>query len=171
MLEFDVEADLTYQQAIFDLGVGYRTKIGNKDNPQEKPDAFFDIIAGLRVQYLKQSLDIDIETENPNDDLEFDTDLGQDETWVEPLLSARIFYNISNKVGLGSRFDISGFGIDELSLTWRVNTGIDWMFAKNTSFKAGYSVFGIDYETGEGEDEFGLDQLQHGPFIAFTFRF
>jgi len=176
LLAFDVEAEVNYEQAIFDFGLGYRTEIDNRNDDDRAtqegvPDGLFDIIAGVRVQYLKQTVDLDVEISGPNRTFDFDRDLGTDDTWVEPLLSARLRYNLSRKLGFTSRADISGFGIDGLSLTWRLLGGVDWVFAGDTSLGLGYSVFGIDYETGEGRDEFGIDQIQHGPYLAVTFRF
>jgi hypothetical protein len=176
LLALNIEADVTYEQAYFDLAFGYRTEIddGNDEDRATQaglPDGTFDIIAGLRVQHLSQTIDLDFELSGPNRRFAFSRDLGGSETWVEPLLGARLVYNASPRLSFGSRVDVSGFSIDGLSLTFRLLAGLDWVFAGDTSLKAGYGFYGIEYETGEGRDEFGIEQLQHGPYLAVTFRF
>ena len=174
LVDLGIEVDVEYDQATFDLAFGYRTEISDGDD-QDKvsqaglPDGYFDIIAGLRLQYLEQRAELNTERSGPFRTVSIDRDLGQDETWVEPLLSARFAYQISPKFAIGTRGDISGFGIDDLSTTWRIITGFDWVFSGDTSLKLGYEVYSIDYKTSD--DEFGLDQFQHGPYIGVTFRF
>jgi hypothetical protein len=176
LLSLNVEADVTYEQAYFDLAFGYRTEIddGNDEDRTTQaglPDGNFDIIAGLRVQHLSQTIDLDFELAGPRNSFAFSRNLGDSETWVEPLLGFRLGYNASPRLSIATRFDISGFGIDGLSLTYRALVGLDWVFAGDTSLKVGYGLYGFEYETGEGRDEFGTDQLQHGPYLAVTFRF
>jgi hypothetical protein len=176
LLSLNIEADVTYEQAYFDLALGYRTEIddGNDEDRVTQaglPDGIFDVIAGLRVQHLSQTIDLDFELAGPRRTLAFSRDLGDSETWVEPLLGVRLGYATSPRLSFATRFDISGFGIDGLSLTYRALAGLDWVFAGDTSLKAGYGLYGIEYETGEGRDEFGINQLQHGPYLAVTFRF
>lgn len=176
LLSLNIEADVTYEQAYFDLAFGYRTEIddGNDEDRATQaglPDGIFDIIAGLRVQHLSQTIDLDFELTDPSRRVAFSRDLGDSDTWVEPLLGARLSYTATPRLRFATMFDISGFGIDGLSLTFRALAGLDWVFAGDTSLKAGYGLYGFEYETGEGRDEFGTDQLQHGPYLAVTFRF
>ncbi len=174
LLDIEVDVDVEYDQAVFDLAFAYRTEIHDGDDNDKVsqaglPDGFFDIIAGVRLQYLEQRADLKTERSGPLRTVSLERNLGQDETWVEPLLSARFGYQISPKFGIGTRGSISGFGIEDLSTTWRILTGFDWVFSGDTSLKLGYEVYSIDYKTSN--DEFGLDQFQHGPYIGVTFRF
>ncbi|MDJ0557264.1 MAG: hypothetical protein QNJ68_23025 [Microcoleaceae cyanobacterium MO_207.B10] len=174
LVDLQIEVDVEYDQAVFDLAFAYRTEIDDGDDDDKVsqaglPDGYFDIIAGVRLQYLEQRVDLNTERSGPFRTVNVERDLGQDETWVEPLLSARFRYQISPKFAIGTRGDISGFGIDDLSTTWRILTGFDWVFSGDTSLKLGYEVYSIDYKTSD--DQFGLDQFQHGPYIGVTFRF
>ncbi|MEM1369424.1 MAG: hypothetical protein AAGG02_15720 [Cyanobacteria bacterium P01_H01_bin.15] len=174
-----VEARPDVQQLYFDLAVAYRFRLDNNPpaptfNRRQKGDTRLDVMGGIRIQYLNQTIDLDISANNAIiGDLEranLNGSLGSDNTWVEPLIGARITHALSERVGLMLRGDVSGFGIGELSVTWRTFGGVDWVFAGNTSLLAGYGVYGIDYDTGSGRDQFGLDTIQHGPFVGFTFR-
>jgi hypothetical protein len=176
LVTLTTEVDVRFEQAYFDLGMAYRMELddGNDDDATTRagiPDGYFDVIVGLRLQYLRQTADLTLDLSGPNQNRRFDAELGTDETWLEPLLSTRLGLQIAPDWGIGARFDISGFNFDGMSLSWRFLGGVDWRFAGDTSLRLGYSIISIDYTTGDGDDEFGLDQIQHGPYLGMTFRF
>ncbi len=172
--QLDIDTDVQAQFTRFDFGAGYRFGI---KNPQAETEfglgpVLIDVIAGLRVQNLQQELDLDADLNlRRNLDIQRDFEKRKTTTVVEPLLSSRIRWNLSEKLAAGLRGDISGFGIDGLTLTWAVQGGIDWMFSGNTSLLLGYRVGQLKYSTGSGDDEFGADLVSHGPYLGMRFRF
>ncbi|MGV2829478.1 hypothetical protein [Myxosarcina sp. GI1(2024)] len=171
----DIEATAENQQAYFDFALTYRFRLDDNPPPlavhsRQKGDAFLDLQGGLRVNYLNQTIDFDVSIDDQLD-LERDLSLGSDNTWVEPLLRTRFNYAFNEKLAIFTAGEVSGFGIGDMSLSWRALVGVDWIFAGTTSLAAGYTVNGIDYEVGSDREQFGLDVIQHGPFVAFRFRF
>lgn len=57
------------------------------------------------------------------------------------------------------------------NLTWNLLAGIDYKLKENMSLKAGYRILDIDYDSGSGNKEFGLDAQFRGPIIGLTFLF
>ncbi|WP_036484079.1 hypothetical protein [Myxosarcina sp. GI1] len=177
-LGISIEAKAENQQAYFDLGFTYRFDLDDNAPSlqirRQKGDTFLDLTGGMRIQYLNQTIDLDISGNDPLlESLGIDREnrLGSDNTWVEPLLRTRFGYAFNEKLALFTAGEVSGFGIGDWSLSWRTSAGIDWIFAGDTSFIGGYTVSGFDYESGSGREQFGLDAIQHGPFFAFRFRF
>ena len=57
------------------------------------------------------------------------------------------------------------------NLTWNLLAGIDYKLKDNMSLKAGYRIFDLDYDSGSGTNEFGLDAQFRGPIFGLTILF
>lgn len=163
----EIDTEITVRYGQFDLGAGYRFSGGN---PAEAATEFdlgpvvFDAIAGMRIYTLNQK----IETSN---NLGTDRELDSGSTFVAPLLSSRLRWNLSRKFALGARGDIAGFGVSGLDLAWSISAGFDWLFSGNTSVLLGYRVSSIDYARKVRGEDLELDILLHGPYLGIVLRF
>ncbi len=167
ILPSEIDTAITVRYGQFDLGGGYRFAGGN---PAEAATEFdlgpvvFDVIAGMRIYTSSQKIEI-------SNNLGRDRELDNSTTFVTPLLSSRLRWNLSRKVALGARGDVAGFGVSGLDLAWSVTGGVDWMFSGNTSVLLGYRVSSIDYTREVRDEDLGLDLLLHGPYLGVLFRF
>jgi len=164
-----VSTDIDIKMAILDFGIGHRlweTEVG-KDNNQMLS---FDLLCGARYMNLKD--EIDIITNGPLSDIISGRTFGRREEWVEPTIGGRLRWDLNDKLAAAVRFDFGGFGIGEGSnLSWNFLAGIEYQLSKNLHLKAGYRIFDIDYDSGSGSTEFGLDAQFRGPILGLTYSF
>jgi len=81
-------------------------------------------------------------------------------------------WDIDEKLAAAVRFDFGGFNIGNGSnLTWNLVAGIDYKLKENMSLKAGYRIFDLDYDSGSGNKEFGIDAQFRGPIFGLTIKF
>jgi hypothetical protein len=152
---------------ILDFGAGYKIyedSLGKQQDTPRMPLIRLYAMTGVRYAYLKQELTI--HTIPPT----VPTVNGDSKNWVEPFIGARFDWQTSEKLTFLLRGDIGGFGVGS-DLTWNALAGLDYRPWKVASFKIGYRALGIDYETGSGDDRFGLDAIMYGPIIGVTFHF
>lgn len=124
----------------------------------------FDVIAGLRIYTFDKEIEV-------NTNLGREREIDSSTTFVAPLLSSRLRWNLSYKLASATRGDIAGFGASGLDLAWSVTAGFDWMFSGNTSAFLGYRVSSIDYAREVRNEDPGLDLLLHGPYLGIGFCF
>ena len=168
---FDVAVNVDkvdIQQANFDFAASYRLLHRPLRQGRALPVLFFDPILGLRVNYLKQQVDLTLLGAIHDRQ----TTLGDEFTWVELMLGGRVKLQVLEKLSFAVRGSVSGFGIgDGSDLQWDFLAGADYRPWRIASFKAGYRIYQIDYSTGNGRDEFGYDATQHGPILGESFYF
>jgi hypothetical protein len=152
---------------MLDFGAGYKIyedSFSEQQDTSRLPLISLYALAGVRYSYLKQ--EFNIHTIPPT----VPTVHGDSKNWVEPFIGARFDWQTSEKLTFLLRGDIGGFGVGS-DLTWNALAGLDYRPWKVASFKIGYRALGIDYETGSGDDRFGLDATMYGPIIGVTFHF
>lgn len=161
----DIEGD--FKQANVDLAITHRFDIspGNKSE-----SLWIDPMVGIRYAYLKQEFDI---SKAPGPILgALGRTLGGSEDWIEPIIGGRIGVRLTDKIIFAVRGDIGGFGIGDASdLTWNIVAGFDYKPWKTVSIKIGYKIYDIDYETGSGNERFGINAQLQGPALGVTFYF
>lgn len=163
----EIEVDTHFSYGQFDLGVGYRFADGNFTEAATDFDlgpVVFDVMGGMRLYTISSGIDI---STNLGRSREFD----RDTTFLAPLLSSRLRWNMSRDLALNVRGDIAGFGVSGLDLAWSATTSLDWMFSGNTSFVAGYRFSSIDYSRDFRNRSLNIDLLFHGPYFGMVFRF
>jgi len=95
-------------------------------------------------------------------------DIEETKEWVDPYVGLRGRLNMTQRVYLGARADIGGFGIGSGSeLTWQVFGGVGIRMTKNTDFEAGWRYMSIDYENGA----FNMDLALSGVVVGVRFIF
>lgn len=121
---------------------------------------------GLQLNNIKSELDLNFNT--PNGPVERSSEL--DETWIDPLIIARVKYPLGQNWLLLFRPSIGGFGVAS-DLTWQIQARATYRVSPLFQISAGYRVVGVDYEKGSGQDRFLYDINSFGPEIRFGFNF
>ncbi|MHC4211934.1 MAG: outer membrane beta-barrel protein [Planctomycetota bacterium] len=164
-----VSTDIDFKQTMLDLGIGYRfieTPLGQGHGQKLS----FDLLAGGR--YASLEAEVDIVTNGPLSGIVSGRNYRQNEEWIEPFVGGRIRLDLNDKLDLGVRADIGGFGLCSGSqLTWNLVAGIGYQLTRNLNLKAGYRILDIDYERGSGSKKFGLDAQLKGPVLGLTLTF
>lgn len=122
----------------------------------------WDILAGARLWELSADLDIKY---GP-----YSFEVSQSETWVDPIIGARVWVNIADDWSLEFRGDVGGFGVSS-DLTWSASSILAYSFKGNGSFLLGYRGLGVDYQKGSGPGTFHVDAILHGPIIGLLWKF
>jgi phospholipid N-methyltransferase len=91
------------------------------------------------------------------------------ETWVDPMIVARIKSRPDKKFVYQLRGDIGGFGIGS-ELAWEVQAYAGYRFSKLFQLTGGYRVISLDYTKGSGDSRFLYDVNTFGPVIRFGFN-
>jgi len=166
-----VSADIDVKMTMLEFGLGYRlleTPIG-QDNEQKLS---FDLLGGGR--YMNLEGEVDVRTGGPLSGLglTIGRTFGRREEWVDPIVGGRLKWGIDDKLAIAVRSDFGGFDIgDGSNLSWNLLAGIDYKLSKNKNLKVGYRIFDIDYDSGSGNKEFGLDAQFRGPIFGLTIKF
>lgn len=166
-----VSTDIDFKMTMLEFGFGHRlleTPVGQDDNQK----LTFDLLGGGR--YMNLEGEVDVITNGPLSGLglAIGSTFGRRGEWVDPIVGGRLRWDIDEKLAAVARFDFGGFGIGEGSnLTWNLLAGIDYQLSKNMNLKAGYRIFDIDYDSGSGSNEFGLDAQFRGPILGLTYSF
>ena len=177
----DVTIDIEMDVRIFnlDFAVGHRLWEPALKEGHAMPSLFFDVWAGGRYMYLKQEIDLDItakirrrlpQLRLGNERVREDIVIGGSHDWVEPFVGGRIGIHLCEWLSFSVRGDIGGFGIGSASdLTWNMYGIFELKPWENVSLKFGYRYWDIDYEWGDGIEEFGLTGDMQGPWLGITF--
>jgi hypothetical protein len=147
-IALDAELDSTQFYAAGQAG--YRIV----DTPQFSLDA----LAGGRFWYISNDLTVSYAG--------YSRSRGEDFSWFDPLVGARAFYNITDKLSVMGQADIGGFGVGS-ELTWSVLGTFNYVFNDHWSASLGYKHMSVDYD----DDGYVFDVDMSGPVIGVTYRF
>ncbi|NTE48176.1 hypothetical protein [Agrobacterium pusense] len=86
--------------------------------------------------------------------------------WVDPVIGARAFFNLTDKLSVQGQFDIGGFGAGS-DFTWSALATVNYIFTDTLSVSAGYKVLDVDYS----DDGYVFDSRLSGPVVGLTYRF
>ena len=114
----------------------------------------FQIIAGLRRQDIDVELAILSRTPQASVD------------WTDPFVGVIYTPALTNKLYLGLRGDIGGFGIAS-DLAINAEAMLRYQFGDTFSFKFGYRYLKVDFEDSSLVYDISLDGLLFGLGIAF----
>lgn len=92
--------------------------------------------------------------------------LGVSETWVDPVVGARVRYEIGGSWFATAFADVGGFGGDSDS-TWQVFASVGYQLDERWSFQAGWRHYSAEKEIDGVDVETEFD----GPLLGLTFRF
>lgn len=86
--------------------------------------------------------------------------------WVDPVIGARAFFSLTDKLSVQGQMDIGGFGAGS-DLTWSALATVNYIFTDTLSVSAGYKVLDVDYS----DDGYVFDSRLSGPVVGLTYRF
>ena len=86
--------------------------------------------------------------------------------WVDPVIGARAFFSLTDKLSVQGQVDIGGFGAGS-DLTWSALATVNYIFTDTLSVSAGYKVLDVDYS----DDGYVFDSRLSGPVVGLTYRF
>lgn len=124
-----------------------------------------DVTFGLRFHSLEQTingLQAADGTQLPQ--------LGGDDDFVDIMIGGRYLRPFSDAWLFMLRGDVGGFDLtDGTRLNYSATGAFGWEFSRGWLLDLGYRLYGIDYETGSGPSNFGLDGIEHGLFLGVTY--
>lgn len=86
--------------------------------------------------------------------------------WADPVIGARAFLRLTDKLSLQAQADIGGFDVGSKN-TWQVLATANYIVTDHVSVSAGYKVLSVDYESGGHV----FDSRLSGPVLGMTWRF
>lgn len=137
---------LTSKTAEVTLVGGYRVV----DDPLAK----LDLLAGGRLNWFNTSLKLT----GPRREAEGSVK----QTWLDPLIAARMIYPLGGKFSLSLYGDVGGFGIAS-DLTWQAVGAVNYQISRKMTLGLGWRHFKVNYSNGD----FLYDVYQTGPLIVF----
>lgn len=86
--------------------------------------------------------------------------------WADPVIGARAFLRLTDKLSVQAQADIGGFGAGSKS-TWQVLATANYIITDSLSVSAGYKVLDVNYRSGGHV----FDSQLSGPVLGMTWRF
>jgi hypothetical protein len=90
-------------------------------------------------------------------------------TWVDPLIVARLKKWVDNKWMFSLRADIGGFGIGS-QFAWQLQPDVFFRVSRLLQLGLGYRAISMDYSKGSGSDRFLYDLEEYGPQLRIGFN-
>lgn len=87
-------------------------------------------------------------------------------SWVDPIVGARAFVQLADRLSLQVQADVGGFGAGA-ERTWQALGTVNYELTQHLSVSAGYKVLDVDYAS----DGHVFDTTLKGPAIGVTYRF
>jgi len=147
---------LTYEQWTVEGGGFYQA---GKWRVGEDKDQWVvvDVLAGARYWSIKVDLDTSTII-NPD----------RSNSWVDPIIGARLNADLSRKVMLNLRADIGGFGVGS-DFSWNGLAAIGYRFTENITGLLGYRALYVNYKSGTSRARY--EETLHGPIMGLAFTF
>ncbi|WP_112663450.1 hypothetical protein [Microvirga flavescens] len=163
-------SDINIDMAIFEFGVTYEVLRSGALG--------VDLLAGGRYWHQKADLSFNLASSLDIVDLDL---VGYraiarsgSVDWVDPIIGARLRYDLAPGQNLFLQGDIGGFGAGS-KFSWQAlgGYGFDFGSYNGITFSGiiGYRALYVDYEQGEGRRRYEFDTLQHGPVVGLSMRF
>jgi hypothetical protein len=161
-----IKIDPTIKMALLTAGGTYqlgRWKLSDTEG-KDGPAATIDVMFGVRYTYL----DIDL-------DFQRIRDASGHKDWVDPLIGARAFIDLSDRWTLSLKGNVGGFGVGS-DFTWGAMGTLGYRFSlfsekNNARVAAGYRAIYQDYSDGSGNNRFEWDVTLHGPILGLVIGF
>ena len=121
-----------------------------------------DVFAGIRYWDLDMNLELE---SGPGDGLDFG------DSWVDPVVGARLVQGTDSDWFVMLRGDVGGFGLGS-SFSWNVQGGVGYEVSDRFSVVAQYKALGVDFENDEAGslDFLSYDTTTNGPLLGFVFQ-
>jgi opacity protein-like surface antigen len=119
----------------------------------------FDVLAGLRIN----GVDTEVKLERPDGS---SVKADNKETWVDPIIGARVRQPLGKDVALAAYGDIGGFGVSS-DFTWQVAATLQYQVSDRITLTGGYRALGVDYD----DNGYVYDVTVSGPLLGLAYRF
>lgn len=86
--------------------------------------------------------------------------------WTEPVIGARAFTQLTDRISLQGLANIGGFGAGS-KFVWSAQATLNYVFTDKLSVSAGYKVLDVNYRHKGNV----YDTRMHGPVLGLTYRF
>lgn len=143
-------ADVDTRQFTSTVQAGYRVL--------RTPRFTFDVLAGARFWHISTEVAINYGPFS----LSHDENFG----WVDPVIGARAFYRITDKLSLQAQADLGGLDVGS-KFTWQAMGTLNYILTDRLSASAGYKMLEVDYDS----DGHVFDTTLSGPVLGMTYRF
>ena len=124
----------------------------------DKGPVMVDLMAGGRLNWFKTTLQL----EGPNRSAEGTVK----ETWLDPLIAARVIAPLGGKWGSTIYGDVGGV-IAGSDITWQIFGTVNYRISHKMQLGAGWRAFKVHFDEGV----FLYDVAQNGPVITFRTEF
>lgn len=145
-----VNGDVDSEEFTATLQGGYRVI--------DTPGFTLDALGGARFWYISNDVTVSA--------LGMSRSYGESFGWVDPVIGARAFFQLTDKLSLQGQADIGGFGAGS-DFTWSALATVNYIFTNHLSVSAGYKVLDVDYD----HDGYVFDTQLSGPVLGMTYRF
>jgi len=145
-----IGADVDTTEFMSTIAAGYRL--------YESANFTFDAMAGARFWQISNNVTVSYGGYSLSHKESFG--------WVDPIISARGFFNFTDRLSTLVQADVGGFGAGSDN-TWQVLATLNYAFRKNMAVSAGYKYLHVDYD----KDGYVFDVDMSGPVLGFTYRF
>lgn len=146
----EIKGSVDTEQFMATLQGGYRVL--------DTPGFTLDALGGVRFWHISNDVTVSA--------LEMSRSYGESFGWVDPVIGARAFLGLTERLSLQAQADVGGFGAGS-DLTWSALTTINYTFTDHLSVSAGYKVLDVDYD----HDSYVYDMTLTGPVLGLTYRF
>ena len=156
-----ITVDVDVTQSWLGLLAAYRVASGTTSNGKRYS---VDVQGGARYNSLKQTVAI---LAGPG----LGTTLGGTETWWEPVVGMRGFWEINDRWTGAALAEFGGFGAGGNDLSVNATAGFDYKTGDRGSLKFGLRYTSIDFSTTRSDGVFAYDVDSFGPFIGYSYTF
>jgi hypothetical protein len=159
---------LDFEEAVVEVGGAYEVMKCDSHTA-------IDLLAGARYWHQEMSINLALAGSLDTGDLVVSGNRAIDRSgsvdWVDPVVGARIRYNLAPGQDLMLRGDVGGFGAGS-QFSWNALAAYSFVFAKRDgvtySGLLGYRALSADYEQGSGRTKYVYDLVMHGPITGLT---
>ena len=145
-----VNGSVDSKQFMATLQGGYRLV----DTPQFTLDA----LGGVRFWHISNDVTVSA--------LGLSRSYGESFGWADPVVGARAFLQVTEKLSLQAQVDLGGFGVGS-DFTWSALATVNYIVTDHISLSAGYKVLDVDYDKGGHV----YDTRLSGPVLGMTWRY
>jgi hypothetical protein len=122
---------------------------------------------GLRIVELTTNVNLNV---SDSSRILMDRSGNVSNSWVDPLIVARLSKWVKNKWLFSLRADIGGFGIGS-QLAWQLQPNVGFKVSKLLQLSLGYRIITMNYTNGKsGSERFLFDVDQYGPQLRIGFN-
>jgi len=147
-------AEVRLKQWLIEGDVGYRVT------------PWMDALLGVRIPVIEGEI-------IPDGNVPAISERSRTESWVAPLIGARVMLPATRHLTVVGRGDLGGFGLGGTNNTWQAAGYLNYAFGKGWSASLGYRAISAGYATGtEGQpDYFKYDVTSSGGVLGVSFTF